>query len=145
MKHIILVLCASTLLGACASAPGEPAKKGLEKYAGDPRLGEETNKICFTSSIDGFSMNDRDTVLLHDGSKRYMVEVTGNCFDLDNAQSIALDDATGCLTPGDSIIVAETIGGSFGSRRCMIREIHTWDRKAEKPSEAAAPAQENPA
>ena len=55
MKHLVLASCATIALGACASAPGEPTKKGIEKYAGDPRLGEETNKICFTSSIDGFS------------------------------------------------------------------------------------------
>ena len=145
MKNLILATCAAIALGGCASAPGEPTKKGIEKYAGDPRLGDETNKICFTSSIDGFSMNDRDTVLLHDGNKRYMVEVTGTCFDLENAESIALDDTTGCLTPGDSIVVAETFGGSFGSRRCMIRKIYNWDRNAETPAETAEPDAQNPA
>jgi hypothetical protein len=141
MKHIILTVLAATALGACASAPGEPAEKGIAKYAGDARLGEKTNKICFASSIDGFSMNDRDTVLLHDGKKRYMVEVTGTCFDLENAESIGLDSPTSCLTPGDSIIVAETFGETFGSRRCMIREIYEWDPKAGEPEEKA---EENP-
>ncbi|MDP3458529.1 MAG: DUF6491 family protein [Hyphomonas sp.] len=142
MKAITLAFLAAAALSACASAPSEPVARGVAKYAEDPRLGEETNRICFASGIDGFSMNDRDTVLLHDGKRRYMVEVTGTCFDLDNAESIALDTATGCLTPGDSIIIAQTFGESFGSRRCMIRDIYLWDPKAEAEEPAA---EENPA
>jgi len=141
MKAITLAFLAAAALSACASAPSEPQARGVAKYAEDPRLGEETNKICFASGIDGFSMNDRDTVLLHDGRKRYMVEVTGTCLDLDNAESIVLDSTTSCLTPGDSIVIAQTFGESFGSRRCMIRDIYFWNPKAE----AAEAAEENPA
>jgi hypothetical protein len=138
MKQVIFAAVAAATLAGCTSTPAEPSPRGIAQYADDPRLGEETNKVCFASSIDGFSMNDRSTVLLHDGKKRYMVEVTGTCLDLDNAESIALDNSTSCLTPGDSIIIASTFGETFGSRRCMIRNIYNWDKDAKK-------AEENPA
>ena len=36
------------------------------------------------------------------------------------------------------------LGGSFGSKRCMIRSIYNWDRKAEKPAETPEPDAQNP-
>jgi Family of unknown function (DUF6491) len=142
MNRTKMAVLTALALGACTTAPAEPRLRGLEKYADDPRLGPEKNSICFASTIDGFSMNDRETVLLHEGRDRYMVEVTAGCMDLDYAESIAIDSNGGCLTPGDSIIVARTLGDSFGSNRCMIREIREWNPKAEKPE---AKAEENPA
>ncbi len=135
MKRIIMAVLAAATLGACSTAPAEPRLRGLEKYADDPRLGPEKRSICFASNIDGFSLNERETVVLHEGRDRYMVEVTAGCTDLEYAESIAVDSHGGCLTPGDSIIVARTLGDSFGSNRCMIREIREWNPKAE-----AAPA-----
>ncbi len=142
MKRITLAVLAVTVLGACSTAPTEPRLRGLEKYADDPRLGPEKRSICFASNIDGFSLNERESVVLHEGRDRYMVEVTAGCTDLDYAETIAVDSSGGCVTPGDSIIVARTLGDSFGSNRCMIREIREWNPKAEKPAEAA---EENPA
>lgn len=142
MKRIILAVLAATALGACTTAPAEPRLRGLEKYADDPRLGPEKRSICFAANIDGFSLNERETVVLQEGRDQYMVEVTAGCTDLEIAESIVVDSHGGCLTPGDSIIVASTLGDSFGSNRCLIREIREWDPKAEKPPEAA---EENPA
>jgi hypothetical protein len=142
MKRIILAVLAATTLGACSTAPAEPRLRGLEKYADDPRLGAEKRNICFASNIDGFSLNERETVVLQEGRDQYMVEVTAGCTDLEYAESIVVDSHGGRLTPGDSIIVARTLGDSFGSNRCMIREIREWNPKAEKPAEAA---EENPA
>ena len=142
MKRIILAVLAATTLGACTTAPAEPRLRGLEKYADDPRLGPETRSVCFASNIDGFSMNERETVVLQEGRDQYMVEVTAGCTDLEYAESIVVDSHGGCLTPGDSIIVASTLGDSFGSNRCLIREIREWNPKAEKPAETA---EENPA
>lgn len=141
MLRPVLLISASLALAACASAPGERSPTGIAKYADDPRLGEETRNVCFASSIDGFSMNDRSTVLLHDGKKRYMVEVSGSCFDLDNAESIGLDTPTGCLSSGDSIVIGKTFGEAIGPRKCMIKDIYLWnpDAKAEDK-----PAEENP-
>lgn len=143
MQRPVLAILAALALASCTTAPGEARKSGFDAYAGDPRLGEETNRICFASNIDGFSMNKRTTVVLHEGRDRFMVEVTGACFDLDNAESIAVDSMTGCVTPGDSIIVARAFGDTIGPNRCMIREIRKWDPKATAAPEAAA--EENPA
>ncbi len=143
MKPVALALAATLALIACASGPVEPRKRGLEAYADDPRLGEETRRICFASNIDGFSLNERETVVLHEGRDRFMVEVTAGCPDLEFAESIAVDSATGCLTPGDAIIVARTLGDSFGNNRCLIREMREWDPKAKEAE--IEPAEENPA
>lgn len=142
MKRIILAVLAAASLGACAAGPGEPRLRGLEKYADDPRLGPERKNVCFAQNIDGFSMNERDSVVLHEGRDRYMIEVTAGCMDLQFAESIAVDSSGGCLATGDAIIVARTLGDSFGSNRCLIREIRDWNPKAEKPSETT---EKNPA
>ena len=142
MKNIALAFLAVDTLGACSTAPAEPRLRGLAQFADDPRLGEVTDEICFASTIDGFSVNDRYTVLLHEGRDRYMVEVSAGCLDLDFAEAIALDSTLSCLSRGDSIIVSHAPGSSFGPQRCMIREIRKWDPKAEKPE---AKAEEIPA
>lgn len=143
MKTIVLGFMAVGALVACSTVTGEPRLRGIEKYAEDPRLGEVTDEICFASTIDGFSMNERETVLLHEGRDRYMVEVSAGCTDLDFAEAIGLDSTLSCLSRGDSIVVSRPIaGGSFGPQRCMIREIRKWDPKAEKAEEKA---EENPA
>lgn len=134
---------AMTTLGAlvaCASAlPGEVPASGMALYAGDARLGAPVRQVCFASSIDGFSLNERDTVLLHEGGDRFMVEVFGACQDLEFAQTLGVDATTGCLGKGDALIVADTLGGSgFGSRRCLVKEIRAWDRKALQPDQKPA-------
>jgi hypothetical protein len=130
-------------IAACASAATPSAARGIAKYADDPRLGEEAKSICFASTIDGFSLNTRDTVVLHEGRDRYMVQVAGGCMDLDSAETIALDAPTNCLTPGDAIIISRAIGGTLGPQRCMITKIHKWNPKASAPSDKTA--KENPA
>lgn len=142
MRSTMITVLAAATLSACATPAGETRVRGIEKYADDPRLGEETNRICFASSIDGFSMNERETVLLHEGRDRYMVEVSGGCMELDHATAIGIDSTSNCVTPGDNIIVSQALGGTFAPQRCMIREIHLWDPKAEKTEEEAAPPAE---
>jgi len=142
MKTITLSVLALGLLAACAAVPGEARLRGIEKYADDPRLGEAIDRICFASTIDGFSLNGRETVLLHDGRDRYMVEVSAGCLDLEFAQTLALDSTLSCLSRGDALIVSHASGGSFGPQRCLIREIRKWDPKA---GQADAKSAENPA
>ncbi len=141
MQHALITVLAAATLAACASAPGEARSRGIGKYSDDPRLGEETSQICFASAIDGFSLNERDTVVLHEGRDRYMVEVTGGCMDLEDAFGIGVDTTSNCVTRGDSIVVSQALGGTFAPQRCMITKIHKWDPKAEKakeePQEAA--------
>jgi Family of unknown function (DUF6491) len=83
-------------------------------------------------------MNDRETVLLHEGRDRFLVEVAGTCLELDHAESIGIDNSGSCLTPGDAIIVGTSLGDTLGPQRCLIREIREWNPKAEKPVENPA-------
>ncbi|MFN7179178.1 DUF6491 family protein [Hyphomonas sp.] len=147
MLRALPLIAAAAALVACSSTPGSATPSGIARYADDPRLGEEARNICFARSIDGFSMNERDSVVLHEGRTRYLVAVAGTCMDLEYAEAIALDTPTGCLTPGDAIIVSRAMGGTFGPQRCIITSIRNWDPKAKaKPAPEAAPAaEENPA
>ena len=134
------------LLSACATAANggmaEQQADGIEKFAGDPRLGEEVKSMCFASNVDSFSSPTDDTVILKIGvSKEYLVE-TSTCFDLDRAMSIALDTTSSCASRGDSLIVSDSVFGmdrsTAGSRpnRCMIRSIHVWNGDAAAPAES---------
>ncbi len=136
------LLLSVAFLAACQSTPGSQSPKGIAALADDPRLGEPVDRICFASSIDGFSNNERSTVVLREGRDEYIVEVFGSCPDLEYAQTIALDSTTSCLTRADAILVGHTPGGSgMGPQRCTIKEIRKWDPKAEKTEKAETPAE----
>ncbi len=139
MHRALLILPAVLGIAACANGlPGETPASGMAKFADDPRLGEPVASICFASYIDGFSMNTRNTVVLHEGRDRFMVEVFGTCPDLEFAQSVGVAASGSCLSKGDALVITETIGGgTFGPRRCTVREIRAWDPKATAPEEKA--------
>ncbi len=128
------------LLSACATAANgasrDDAPKGVEKFAEDPRLGEQTDRLCFASSVDNFHSATRDTVVLDvSPSKSYLVEVTNGCFNLDRAMSMTLDTVSGCATRGDYLIVSDSAFGlsqssGLGPDRCLIRSIYEWDEDA---------------
>lgn len=146
LRSAAFLLTASLALAACQSLPGNAPTRGIAAYADDPRLGEPVDRICFASSIDGFSENRRNTVVLREGREEFLVEVFGICPDLEYAQTIGIDSSTSCLTRSDAIIVGHSPGGSgMSPQRCMIREIRKWDPKAEKPAETAAGAETAPA
>jgi|AntAceMinimDraft_11_1070367.scaffolds.fasta_scaffold00236_40 hypothetical protein len=146
MRLISLVL-ASAVLAACTSHPaGESKPKGVAQFAGDPRLGEEVRNVCFSSTISGFHGATDDTVVISKGRQDYLIEVYGNCFNLDQAQQLAVDSTTSCLGKGDHIITTDSIAGfhdktGFGVQRCTIKSIHEWDSKAKAPEaeETAVP------
>ncbi|KCZ87873.1 hypothetical protein HHI_15518 [Hyphomonas hirschiana VP5] len=143
LKPAFCVLSAA-LLAACASAPGEARPRGVAAYADDARLGEKVSNVCFASSIDGFSLNERDTVVLREGRKEYLVEVFGNCLDLESAMTIGIDSATSCLSKGDALIVSTSLTGSdigLGPQRCMIQDIYAWNPDAEAAAEPDTPAE----
>lgn len=125
-------------LAACASSDGEPRIRGAAQFADDPRLGEQVNKICFTSRFDGFSETTKDTAVIEVGRNHYLVETFGGCFNLDDALSIGLGNRTGCLHRGDRLYVSESVFptrgfGSNGLERCTINSMYKWDPKAESP------------
>jgi hypothetical protein len=139
--RLALLATASVLLTACASqAPADAKPKGVAQFAGDPRLGEEVRNVCFTSTISGFHDATDDTVVISKGRDDYLVEVYGNCFNLDQAQQIAVDSTTNCLGKGDHLITSDSISGfhddtGFGVQRCMIKSVHKWDSRAKAPEE----------
>tara|TARA_R110002110_G_scaffold293685_1_gene507710 strand:- start:27 stop:476 length:450 start_codon:yes stop_codon:yes gene_type:complete len=147
--RLISLLLASTVLAACASQPaGEPKPKGVAQFAGDPRLGEEVRNVCFTSTISGFHDATDDTVVISKGRQDYLIEVYGNCFNLDQAQQLAVDSTTSCLGRGDHIITSDSIAGfndktGFGVQRCTIKSIHEWNPKAEAPEAEPTDAAES--
>jgi len=132
-----LILPAIFIVTACASVSDTDDKpRGIAAFDGDPRLGEQVDRICFSQSIDGFSNAERDTVVLHRShNDRYIVEVNGICSSLRNAQTIGLDSYTSCLRENDYMIVSESafslndnIGP--GPDRCLIDKMYRWDEKA---------------
>ncbi len=134
-----LSLCALVLSG-CQSAGSGNQPEGIAAYAGDPRLGERTDRICFASGIDSFSMNRDRSLVLRRGMDEFLVEVYGPCPELAYAQTIAIGSATGCLSRGDRLIVSSSLqgaggagGSGIGPDRCVIREIHAWNSRADKP------------
>lgn len=133
----------STALAPGASA-GEPAKP-------DPRIGDEVDRICFASTINGFRTIDGadNVVLLEKGvSDLYRVELSGLCTArvLDFAQSVAIDSRPrgGCVTRGDTLIFSGS--AFFNDRpidrtRCFITRINNWDEKAAAPQAGDSPKQ----
>ena len=129
---------ASTLLvlAGCTTAAGTERKPtGVAKYADDPRLGEEVDRLCFASNIDSFGNNTKDTFTVKEGRDHYLIEVFGTCTPLEHAVTMAIGSSTSCLTNGDSIIVSDSLTGGrndpFGTARCVVKSMHKWDPKAE--------------
>lgn len=141
MPYIRPALIAASLfvVAACAStAESDNKAKGIAAFKDDARLGEKVDKICFNRNIDGFSNNERKTVVLTSGvNKDYIVEVRGVCLNLSHAQSIGIDSTLSCVRRGDYLIVSDSAfslndGAGIGPDRCLIDRIHKWDKKAEQ-------------
>lgn len=136
MKKLLLVLplCAA---GALMAAPAAYAS---DKTAADPRIGEEVNKICFSSSIRGWSaVKGEDGVILLERAVNdwYRVEVNATCTAgrIQRADSIGLDSFTGsgCLERADTIILNDLVDPN---RRCVIKRINKWNKDAAAPETA---------
>jgi len=139
MRPSIALFAAGLVLAACTTSGGEEASPtGAERFAGDPRLGEEVDRICFASNIDSFGDTTRDTFTVREGRDYYLIDVYNSCFALDDAMSIVIDATGSCLTRGDHVIVSDSItgpgtrrGGSpFGTQSCTVQSMYKWDPKA---------------
>ncbi|MEZ5998371.1 MAG: DUF6491 family protein [Hyphomonas sp.] len=153
MRLHLTLAAAGFVLAGCTSTPAADGGKtanarGAEKFADDPRLGEEVKQICFASAIDSFGETTRDTIVVREGRDHYLVEVFPGCTNMDVAQSISVDAATGCLTKGDHIVVADSVMPSphdrdpFAVQRCMVNKIYKWDPKAKDAPKEETPADE---
>ena len=137
MRLSLTLAAACLVLAGCATAT-DNKPKGAAKYEGDPRLGEKVDKLCFTSNIDSFGNNTRDTFTVREGRDHYLIEVFGSCLSLEHAMTVRLPTSSICLRPGDHVIVSDSLTGrgdpSFSVQRCMVNAIYKWDPKA-KPDE----------
>ncbi len=140
MRLNLPLAAAMIALAGCATTDGSDRKPtGIAKYADDPRLGEEVDRICFASNIDSFGDNTRDTFTVREGRDHYLIEVFGTCTSLNHAVTMAIGSSTNCLTNGDSIIVSDSLmprrDQTFSTTRCLVKSMHKWDPKAEEAEE----------
>ena len=142
-------IAALSLIGAaaCTTAENATPEQLTASEAADPRLGEQVDKICFTSSIDNFRDNTRRSVIIEKGANdEYYVETMGSCFDLEDAISLAFDSspAGGCLSRGDYLIAFDSVFGTDHSgiapQRCPIAAIYEWNEDAAEAETSEASA-----
>lgn len=137
MRLSLTFATAMLAVAGCASTAGsERPPAGIAKYADDPRLGEEIDRICFASNIDSFGNNTRDTFTVREGRDHFLIEVFGTCAPLDRAVTMRIGATTSCLTRGDAVFVSDSLtvrrDQPFSTARCVVKSIHKWDPKAEK-------------
>lgn len=150
LSHRIAFAGMLFIVSACATATTPEALEAREQareqdrraevFADDPRRGEEVRRVCFASQIDSFGETTDRAVVIREGRDYYLLETFGGCFDLDWAQSLAIDSATSCLTKGDRIFASDSAFGLGGdglshAQSCRIKTIYAWDRDAETKSE----------
>jgi len=144
MKHLIRTALAcgavTAMIAACTSAPDKQATDA--DWMTDARLGEQVDRICFTSSIDNFRAPSRDTVIVEKGvNDEYLIQTFGNCYNLRHAQSLSLDSFAGssCLSKGDAIFAYDSAFGpdktDIGPVRCPIKAIYEWNEDAAEAEE----------
>ena len=148
-----VTMIAAAVLAACVSAtPTIPTSsvastepRGAARFAEDPRLGKEIESACFARNIRGFSENTEDTVILRRSiNTRYLIEMAGECIDLEQAKTIALINRQRCVRPGDRIFVSRFVSnlddGDFTTGLCTISAVYAWDhRAAEQTTDADTP------
>lgn len=135
MRNMILIgaLCA---LAGCASSDTPTSSERVAELLKDARVGEQVDKICFQSTIDGFRENTRDSVILTRGvSDDYLVLMKG-CRDLDRAQSLGLAGRGSCLRRSDRLIVSDSAFSLSGNSpvvpdQCWVDAIYRWDDRVD--------------
>ena len=141
LTHRIAFAAMIFTVTACATATTPEALEAREQareaevFANDPRRGDEVKKICFASQIDSFGETTDRAVVVREGRDYYLIETFPGCFDLDRAQSLAVDAFSGCLTKGDRIVAFDNGCGQKNSagftQACRVKTIYAWNRDAE--------------
>ncbi len=134
------------VISACATATTPEQQAAIdervaeETFANDVRRGELIDKVCFTRQIDGFGLTTDRAVVINEGRKDYLVETFPGCFDLDWAQSLAIDSFSSCLRRGDRIFAFDSPFGrdrnGIHNQSCRIKAIYEWNKDAEADAEA---------
>ena len=129
-----IFIALSLSLAACTTPTGGAPDADAKAEKPDPRRGAEVKQVCFARNIDGFGATTRNTVVISEGRDDYLVETYNGCFELNHAQSLAVDSSSSCLSRGDDIIAFDNVFGSdnTGARSlpCKIKAIYEWDKDA---------------
>ena len=136
ISYTILSVLAVGTLTACVSANVEDAKpRGVAQFDGDARLGEQVDRICFGSGIDGFSDTTRDTVVVQKGvDDFYLIETVGSCFRDSSVNAIGIDGTMGCVRRSDVLTISSSFfNAPSAGMGCTIRSIHKWNKDANAP------------
>lgn len=141
LTHRIVFAAMLFTVTACATATSPEAVEAREQakadavFAGDPRRGEEIDRLCFASQIDSFGETTKRAVVVREGRDYFLVETFPGCFDLDWAQSLAFDSMTSCLSRGDRVFAFDNVFARSDivghQQSCRIKSIYKWDRDAE--------------
>lgn len=139
-RVLISVGIVSLLSLGCTSTPtadGEKPLTGIATMKDDIRLGEQVERICFASQIDGFRAATKNTVIVESGlRKEFILEMNRGCNNLRNAQGIGLDTGFSCLSDMDRVLVYDSAFATqttpFSTERCSIKSIHRWNEKADE-------------
>ena len=133
----VLISAAVSALVIAASCSTTADETDPDAWRTDARLGEQVNRICFSSSIDNFRKATRNTVIVEKGiNDEYLIETVGSCYELRNAMSISLDAFGGssCISKGDSIYAFDSVFGpdetDLAPVRCPISAIYEWNEDA---------------
>lgn len=145
LTHRIAFAAMLLTVTACATATTPEALEARERakaeavFADDPRRGDEVKRLCFASQIDSFGETTKRAVVVREGGDHYLIETFAGCFDLDWAQSLAIDSATSCLSKGDRILAFDSAfvrHDDVGHQQsCRVKTIYEWDRDAEESDE----------
>lgn len=145
LTHRIAFAAMLLTVTACATATTPEALEARERakaeavFADDPRRGDKVKRLCFASQIDSFGETTKRAVVVREGGDHYLIETFAGCFDLDWAQSLAIDSATSCLSKGDRILAFDSAfvrHDDVGHQQsCRVKTIYEWDRDAEESKE----------
>ena len=139
-----LALATGLALAACSTPLPPEERAQIERAAlfeGDPRKGEEVNRICFAARIDGFRQSTERAVVVEEGTRDYLVTTRNRCTDLKRANSLAVNAFSGCLTRGDRLIGLDSAFGysttGMAPVPCFVDRMFKWDEDADdtEPSE----------
>lgn len=125
-------------LAACSTTTDSGEEPTLEDALKDKRVGEKTDRLCFTRGISGFrSWDGPDGLILKKGAREeYLVLVTRSCQTVERAQRIGVDNrfGSGCISRGDYLYISETVFPNdtdpFSTDRCLITAIYKWNEDA---------------
>ncbi len=142
----MLLVQAITALSMLAGVGMASAGISPEGFESDPRLGEETNRVCFARTIRGFSDPTETTVVIEARTNTfYLLETRGSCQNLEFAKRMSFDESLSCIRTNDRFGVSDSVfasGFGPGGGTCQIRAMYEWDPEAGEGETAEAAATE---